>query len=237
MAEVLEARLLEAQTARLPHVDFLSVLVSDELQRRADRLLARRINAAGFRDANKTLDNFDFDFNKKLNRRQLFELATCSFVGAHEDIFFLGPPGTGKSHLCQALGYAAIAQGYRVLYRETHVLLDQLADATIEGTRKDFVARLSDFDLLIIDDLCMRKLPTNAAEDLLELCMRRHERASTVITSNRPIEDWGKLLGDTAAISAMIDRMLHHGHVITCGPRSYRTRQHTKGLHPEQING
>ncbi len=132
--------------------------------------------------------------------------------------------GSGKSHLAQAIGQAAIQQGYRVLYRETHVLLDELAEAVIDGTRKEFMDTLSTVPLLIIDDFGMRKLPLTAAEDLLEIVMRRYERASTLLTSNRPVEDWGKLLGDTAAVSAMLDRLLHHGHVLKCGPRSWRTK-------------
>ena len=135
-----------------------------------------------------------------------------------------GPPGTGKSHLAQAIGQAAIQQGYRVLYRETHTLLDDLAEATLDGTRKEHMEFLVTVPLLIIDDLGMRKLPLTAAEELLEIIMRRYERASTMLTSNRPVEDWGKLLGDAAAVSAMLDRLLHHGHVLKCGPRSWRTK-------------
>ena len=112
-----------------------------------------------------------------------------------------------------------------MLYRETHTLMEEIADATLEDRRRDYLRELGNADLLIIDDLGMRKLPPTAAEDLLELVMRRYERASTIITSNRPVEDWGKLLGDNAAISALLDRMLHHGHVIKCGPRSWRTTQ------------
>jgi DNA replication protein DnaC len=135
-----------------------------------------------------------------------------------------GSGGTGKSHLAQSIGQAAILQGYRVLYRETHVLLDDLADAIADGTRKEFMESLATVPLLIIDDFGMRKLPLTAAEDLLEIIMRRYERASTLLTSNRPVEDWGKLLSDVAAVSAMLDRMLHHGHVHKCGPRSWRTK-------------
>ena len=110
-----------------------------------------------------------------------------------------------------------------MLYREAHVLLDELADATLERRRKEVMTDFATVPLLIIDDLGMRKLPTTAAEDLLELVMRRYERASTLLTSNRPVEDWGKLLGDTAAVSALLDRLLHHAHVLQCGPRSWRT--------------
>jgi DNA replication protein DnaC len=224
MAAVLETRLHQAQTEAMTPIDLISCLVSDELSRRSDRLLERRRKQAGFRDPQKTLDNFDFNFNKKMNRSLLFDLATASFIDRREDALLLGPPGTGKSHLAQAIGQAVIQQGYKVLYRETHTLLDELADATLDGTRKEYIEWLVSLPLLILDDLGMRKLPLTAAEDLLEIIMRRYERASTLLTSNRPVEDWGKLLGDAAAVSAMLDRVLHHGHVLKCGPRSWRTR-------------
>ena len=224
MASVLETRLHQAQTERMAPIDLMSCLVSDELNRRSDRLLDRRRKAAEFRDPQKTLDNFDFNFNKKMNRSLVFDLATANFIAKHEDALFLGPPGTGKSHLAQAIGQAAIQQGYRVIYREAHKLIENLADASLDGTRKEQMELFSTIPLLIIDDLGMRKLPSTAAEDLLEIVMRRYERASTVLTSNRPIDDWGKLLGDTAAVTAMLDRLLHHGHVLKCGPRSWRTK-------------
>src|SRR5216684_3201118 len=197
IAAVLETRLHQAQTEAMPPIDFLSCLVADELTRRGDRLLERRTKQAEFRDPQRSLDNFDFNFNKKMNRSLVFDLATANFIAKHEDALFLGPPGTGKSHLAQAIGLAAIQQGYRVLYRETHMLLNDIADAALDGTRKQQMELFATVPLLIIDDLGMRKLPATAAEDLLEIVMRRYERASTLLTSNRPIDDWGKLLGDT----------------------------------------
>jgi len=227
MADVLETRLRHAQTEKLTPLDLVATLVSDELQRRQDRLFARRHKQAGFRDPDRSLDRFDFDFNKKMNRVLIHELATARFIGQREDALFLGAPGTGKSHLAQAIGRAAIQQGYRVVYREAHTLIEEIADATLDGTRRVFLADLATVPLLIIDDLGMRKLPHTAAEDLLELIMRRYERASTLLTSNRPVDDWGKLLGDTAAVTALLDRLLHHAHVLKCGPRSWRTKVHT----------
>src|ERR1035438_8920211 len=222
VAAVLETRLRQAQSEPMAPIDLISCLISDELNRRSERLLDRRRKQAEFRDSHKTLDQFDFNFNPKMNRSLVFDLATCAFIGKREDALFLGPGGTGKSHLAQAIGQAAIQQNYRVMYRETHVLLDHLAEA--EGTRKQFMQSVASVPLLIIDDFGMRKLPLTAAEDLLEIIMRRYERTSTLLTSNRPVEDWGKLLGDVAAVTAMLDRILHHGHVLKCGPRSWRTK-------------
>ena len=224
IAAVMETRLLQAQSEAMAPIDLISCLVSDEISRRTDRLLERRRKQAAFRDPDKTLDNFDFTFNPKMNRSLVFDLATSAFIAKREDALFLGPEGAGKSHLAQAVGQAAILQGYKVLYRETHVLLDELSDADAEGIRKEYMELVATVPLLIIDDFGMRKLPHTAAEDLLEIVMRRYERFSTLLTSNRPVEDWGKLLGDVAAVSAMLDRLLHHGHVLKCGPRSWRTK-------------
>jgi len=223
IAATLELRLQQAQAEEMAPIDLLSVLVTDELTRRADRLIERRVRYAQFRDHQKALDGFDWNFNKKINKTLVFELATGRFIDRHEDALFIGPPGTGKSHLAQAIGHAVIEQGFRVLYRQAHTLLEDIADATITGTRKEKMTDLSSVSLLIIDDLGMRKLPATAAEDLLELIMRRYERVSTLVTSNRPVDDWGKLLGDTPAVTTMLDRLLHHGHVLKCGPKSWRT--------------
>jgi DNA replication protein DnaC len=224
IAAVLETRLRQAQAEPMAPIDLLATLVSDELAGRSDRLLARRRKVAAFRDPNKTLDNFDFAFNPKLNRSLVFDLATGAFIDRREDALFLGPGGTGKSHLAQAIGQAAILQGHKVLYRQTHILLEEVAEATLDGTRKQYMESISSVALLIIDDFGMRRLPQTAAEDLLEIVMRRYERASTLLTSNRPVDDWGKLLADVAAVGAMLDRLLHHGHVLKCGPRSWRTK-------------
>src|SRR3954470_18754303 len=155
MAAVLETRLRQAQAEPMAPIDLMSCLVSDELTRRTGRLLERRRKQAGFRDTNKTLDNFDFTFNPKMNRSLVFDLATCRFIEKREDCLFLGPGGTGKSHLAQAIGQAAILQGHRVLYREAHVLLDELADAVMDGSRKQYMAELTAIPLLILDDFGM----------------------------------------------------------------------------------
>lgn len=224
MANALDARLVQAQSEQLPYIDFLSALVHDELVRRQDRLIQRRIKEARFRDQGKALDNFDFAFNPKMDRKLVFEMAAGRFITQCEDGIFLGPPGTGKSHLAQAIGLGVIHQGHRVRYVEAHTLIEEIADATLADARKDYLAKIERIPLLIIDDLGMRKLPRTAAEDLLEVIMRRYERSSTILTSNRPVDDWGKMLGDNAAVSALLDRLLHHAHVLKCGPKSWRTR-------------
>jgi DNA replication protein DnaC len=173
MAAVLETRLRQAQAEPMAPMDLISCLVSDELTLRSARLLDRRRKQTSLRDPHKTLHNFDSHFNPKMNRSLIFDLATGAFIAKREDALFLGPGGTGKSHLAQAIGQAAIQQGYRVLYRETHLLLEELAEAVVDGTRKQYMESIAAVDLLILDDFGMRKLPHTAAEDLLEIVMRR----------------------------------------------------------------
>ncbi len=170
------------------------------------------------------LDTFDFTFNPKINRSLTFDLATVGFISRHEVALFLGPPGTGKSDLAQAIGLTVIAQGYRVLYRETHARLDDIAEATIDGAHKPFMENLATIPLLIIDDLGMRKLSPTADEESLEIVMRRHELTSTLLTSNRPVDDWRKLMGESAAVTAILDRLHDHGHILKCGPWTWRTK-------------
>jgi DNA replication protein DnaC len=225
MADTLSLRSQQARAENLGPLDFIGLLVHDELQRRSDRLVARRVKAAGFRD-DKTLDTFDWKFNA-IDRALIFELATGRFIEQHEDVLLLGNAGVGKSHIAQAIGMAAIHAGFRVLYREAHVLFEDLLLAGATGNRSVAIATYSEIPLLIIDDLGMRKLPANAAEDLLEIVMRRYERAATILTSNRPLEDWPKLFGDTPAVAAFLDRLMHHSHLAEIRGKSYRLHQHS----------
>lgn len=225
MADALTLRAQQAQAERLGPLDFIALLVHDELQRRQDRLIGRRTKAAAFRDQ-KTLDTFDWKFNA-VDRALIFELASCRFIEHYDDVLILGNAGVGKSHIAQAIGMAAIHAGFRVLYREAHVLFEDLLAAGAIGDRADVIAAYSEVPLLIVDDLGMRKLPANAAEDLLEIVVRRYERASTILTSNRPLEDWPTLFGDTPAVAAFLDRLMHHSHLIEIRGKSYRLHEHS----------
>ena len=225
MADTLSVRAQQARAESLGPLDFMGLLVHDELQRRRDRLLARRIKAAGFRDQ-RTLDSFDWKFNT-LDRALIFELASGRFIEQHEDALLLGNAGVGKSHLAQAIGMAAIHAGFCVLYREAHALFEDMLLAAATGERAAAIAAYSEVPLLIVDDLGMRKLPASAAEDLLEIVMRRYERTSTILTSNRPLDDWPKLFGDTPAVAAFLDRLMHHSHLIEIRGKSYRLHEHS----------
>jgi DNA replication protein DnaC len=228
LLESLEVRLQEAAGHGLSHAEFLELIVEDELMVRSDRQLQRRLKAACFRDL-KTLDSFDWSFNPSLKKKQVYDLATGRFIREARDVLWLGPPGLGKSHLVQAIGYHALKAGFVVLYRSIFdVVRDFLHDEAL-GQDDKMLAKYLKPDLLIVDDMGMKQLPKRSGEYLFEIIMRRYETRSTMMTSNRPLEDWGKLIGDVPAATAILDRFLHHAEIIQITGKSYRLRNPGRG--------
>ena len=223
LAESLEVRIQEAAGNGLGHEEFLELILEDEKAVRKQRLYTRRTKAAAFRDQ-RALEDFDWSFNPSIKKAQIFELATCRFMHEARDVLIVGPPGVGKSHLCQAIGNQAIRQGNTVFYRSVFDLVrDFLRDEALSGEEKALRTYLKP-DLLIIDDMGMKQLPKRSGEYLFEVIMRRHEIRSTLMTSNRPIEDWGKLLQDVPSATAILDRFLERAEIIQITGRSYRMR-------------
>lgn len=221
LRQSLDVRLQEASSNRLSHKEFLELILADELAVRRDRLVERRRKAAAFRDQ-KTLEDFDWDFNRSIKRKPFFDLAAGDFVRKHKDVLLVGPPGVGKSHLAQAIGSALIQAGYTVLYRSIFdAVRDMLHDEAFEGHER-IMSKYLKPDLLILDDMGMKQLPKRSGEYLFEIIMRRHELKSTMMTSNRPLEDWGKLIGDVPAATAILDRLLQDAEVIQITGKSYR---------------
>src|SRR5580700_11412051 len=234
LLESLEIRLQEAVGHGLSHSEFLELILQDELAVRADRQFQRRFKAAEFRER-KSLEDFDWSFNPSIPRKQVYDLASCRFLREGRDVLWLGPPGVGKSFLVQAIGYQALKSGFSVLYRSIFdVVRDFLHDEALGGEDK-VLARYLKPDLLIIDDMGMKQLPKRSGEYLFEIIMRRHETRSTMLTSNRPLEDWGKLLGDVPSATAILDRFLHHAEIIRITGRSYRlSNQNPQNQNPSE---
>lgn len=221
LSQSLEVRLQEARSSKLDYAEFLELILEDEMVTRRDRQIDRRIKAVAFRDQ-KSLDDFDFNFNTTVKRKQIFDLAAGDFVRKHRDAILVGPPGVGKSHLSQSIARQLIRDGYKVYYRSIFdCVRDFLHDEAFEGHER-ILNRYLKPDLLILDDMGMKQLPKKSGEFLFEIVMRRHELRSTMMTSNRPLEDWGKLIGDVPAATAIPDRFLESAEVIQITGRSFR---------------
>jgi DNA replication protein DnaC len=223
MLETLDVRLQEAAGNSLNHAEFLELILQDEMLIRKQRQIQRGIKTAGFRDL-KTLEDFDWQFNSSIKKSRIFDMTTCRFIKEGIDVLFLGPPGVGKSHLCQAIGYQAIKAGLAVRYRSIFDVARDFLQDDVFGSQDKIMNKYLKPDLLIIDDMGIKHLPKRSGEYLLEIIMRRYENRSTIMTSNRPLEDWGKLIGDVPSATAILDRFLHHAEIITITGRSYRLK-------------
>ncbi len=234
LAQSLDIRLQEAAGHQLSHAEFLELILQDELHVRDERQIARRVKGADFREL-RPLDDFDWSFNPSINRKQVYDLATCRFIRESRDVLLLGPPGVGKSFLVQALGQQAIKQGFIVYYRSIFDLVRDFLHQEALADEK-VLAKYLKPDLLIVDDMGMKQLPRRSGEFLFEIVMRRYEVRSTIMTSNRPLEDWGKLIGDVPSATAILDRFLHHAEIVSMTGKSYRLR-HRSADEPTNAEG
>lgn len=217
----LELRIRQAVDDDLGHGEFLLRLLSDEVERRDGKQLEQRLRRAAFEHCT-TLEDFDFHFNPSVPKAKVIDLATCAFVERHENVLVVGPTGVGKSHLAQALGHRACRAGFTVLYVSAHDMLTQLRAARADSTLERRMLRLTSCDLLIVDDLGLRPLAHDEPIDLYEVIRQRYQRGSTIMTSNRALDEWHPLFADALLASAAMDRLLHRAHVLVIEGDSYR---------------
>ena len=229
MTATLENRALQVAQQQMDFIEAFSALVQDELDRRRSRLIERRFSLSGLPER-KDLKDFDWQFNAKLPKREILALATLKFIDEREDALFIGSPGVGKSHAAKSLALLAVQRGYTVFYREAHVLIDDIHQARELGEINKYRATLKAADLVVIDDLFLRKLPPHAGDELADVIMSRYEKSSTLITSNREIEDWGKLLGDVVIVTPLLDRLMHHGNLLKFVGKSWRLKESAERL-------
>jgi DNA replication protein DnaC len=224
----LDDHLQRAAQRELSHLDLLDALFGDELSMRAERGVVTRTNLAHFPSL-KSLDTFDVDAQPSLDRKALIELKNLAFVERAENVVLLGPPGVGKTHLAIGLGLHALQAGYRVYFVTAQDLLDLIRIAQLDGIPGHKQRHLVNVPLLIIDEIGYVQFDRAAATWLFQLIERRYENRSTIITSNKSFAEWSDILGDTTMAGALLDRLLHHSHVLNLKGDSYRLRKRKGG--------
>lgn len=236
MSETLEARLQQSTQGNIAFIDAFGALVQDEMDRRDTAAIESRFRKSGLEEK-RLFSEIDWGFNSKLPKNAALELLTLKFIPQGENALLIGNAGTGKSHIAKAIAFAAIQARFNVLYRDAQDLVVVFADS-IGHAKKKILRDLTDADLLIIDDLFLRKLPPNAVEEFQEIIFARYrKKRSILVTSNRVLEDWSKLLGDAAASSAILDRLMHHCKMLSFEGPSWRLKESAERIAKKSKNG
>jgi DNA replication protein DnaC len=221
--ETLEVRNQQAIDGQWTYIEFLARLLEDEVERRAQKQLALRIRRAAI-NTTKTLEGFNFTFNPTLNRQQILDLATCTYIRQKRNVLICGPTGVGKTHLAQALTHEACRRGYTALFVNTYRMLQNLNGGRADGTLERRFQTYLRPDLLVLDDFGLKPLRPPAPEDFYDIINERYERGSILLTSNRPPEEWPDLFGDPLLASAGLDRLTHGASVVVITGASFRAQ-------------
>ena len=225
IVKTLESRNAFALENKISYIDFLELLIDDENANRLSNSYKRRFTRSKLSEQ-KQLEDYDFSYQPELDKKQIMNLASCRFINEKKNIIFMGKPGTGKTHLANAIGLEALKQNYKVIFMYLNDLIEKLFSARGDGTYLYNVRNLLNADLLIIDEIGFKKIPQNGLDDFFEIIRKRYESSSIIITTNRNFEDWGKIFGDQVLASAIIDRLVHHAHIIKIKGESYRIKNY-----------
>jgi DNA replication protein DnaC len=213
-----------ARKAKLGELEFLELALHDEIARRDERNLAVRLERAGFEEE-QTLEGFDWEAAVSFDRDRVRDLFTLGFIERQEDVIFLGPVGVGKTYLASALGHVACRTGHDVLFLRADHMLQGLHQARADHTTEKAIRRLLAPDVLIVDDFGLRRLDARQSSDFYEVILERHCRASTIVTSNRAIDEWIPLFDDSVLAQSALDRLAHNAYQVVLEGESYRKRQ------------
>lgn len=225
MVKSIESRNKYAIENNMSYLDFINLLIEDEYVNRKANSFGKRLNKSKI-NTQKGIDDFDFNYQPKLNKKQIMEIASCRFINENKNIVFMGKPGVGKTHLANAVGIEALKQGYKVLLLHINDLIEKLNAAQADGSIRQLMNNIVGADLLILDELGFKKIPSEFTDGVFEVIRKRYETGSIIITSNRNFEDWGNIFGDIVMASAIIDRIVHHAEIIKIEGDSYRTKNY-----------
>lgn len=223
IVDTLELRIMEAQNNQLAFSEFLSMILNDEIENRQNRKLQRLLSRAHLQ-ANKTLENFDFTFNPSINASIIRELATCRFIEKGENIFFLGPTGTGKTHLAQAISHKACRKHLIVEFFNFYEFFSTLNKADLCNRVDKLMKSLLKADLLVIDDFAFKKIDQKSAEYFYAIVDERYSHKSIILTSNRAMNDWASIFPDPIMTNAIMDRLAHNAYQIIIKGESFRKK-------------
>ena len=229
IAKTLEVRNEQAIKEKLSYMEFLELLIEDELANRKDNSYKKRFQKAHF-PFTKTLEEYDFNFQPTLNRQEIYNLATCEFIRKKENVVFIGPPGTGKTHLSISIGIKALQQGYKVIFTTVSDMMSALFESKADNSYAQKLKYYLSSDLLILDELGFRKLNEHIVDQFYEIISQRYEKGSLIITSNKTFDEWGNIFWDSILASAILDRIVHHCHLALIKGESFRMREQKETL-------